>query len=237
MTAFNIGFLIFPNITQLDFTGPLEVLSRLSTPSSIEASTEFPQSKTHIVAKTALPVPSDRGHSFLPTCTFEDCPALDLICVSGGPGVVEAIADGETIDFVRRQANNAKYVTSVCVGAFVLGAAGLLKARRATTHWAYTDLLPLVGAKHEKGRIVQDGNVLTAAGVSSGIDFAFRVVAELAGAEVAKAIQLAIEYDPEPPFNSGHPDKASEAAKALMVQRNEKGHSGIREGIERLGTF
>ena len=236
MTTFNIGFVIFANITQLDFTGPLEVLSRLSTPASIATPTEFPQSKTHIVAKTALPVPSDRGHPFLPTCTFDDCPSLDLICVPGGPGVVEAIADVETIDFVRRQASSAKYVTSVCVGAFVLGAAGLLKGRRATTHWAYSDLLPIVGAKHEKGRIVQDGNVYTAAGVSSGIDFAFRVVAEIAGAEVAKAIQLAIEYDPEPPFNSGHPGKASEATKALMIQRNEKARGRIREEIERLGT-
>jgi cyclohexyl-isocyanide hydratase len=237
MTAFNIGLLIFPDITQLDFTGPLEVFSRLSTPSSIDTPTEFPQAKTHIVAKTALPVVSDRGHSFLPSCTFDDCPSLDLICVAGGFGVADAIADAETLAFVRRKAGDAKYVTSVCVGAFVLGAAGLLKGRRATTHWAYTDLLPMVGAKHENGRIVQDGHVITAAGVSAGIDFAFQVVAELAGAEVAKAIQLAIEYDPAPPFNSGHPDKASEAAKALMVQRNEKGRSGIREGIERLGTL
>lgn len=143
MTTFNIGFVIFANITQLDFTGPLEVLSRLSTPASIATPTEFPQSKTHIVAKTALPVLSDRGHPFLPTCTFDDCPSLDLICVPSGPGVVEAIADVGTIDFVRRQASSAKYVTSVCVGAFVLGAAGLLKGRRATTHWAYSDLLPI----------------------------------------------------------------------------------------------
>jgi cyclohexyl-isocyanide hydratase len=237
MTAFNIGLLIFPDITQLDFTGPLEVFSRLSTPSSIDTPTEFPLAKTHIVAKTAIPVLGDRGHNFLPSCAFDDCPSLDVICVPGGPGVARAIADAETIDFVRRQASSARYVTSVCMGAFVLGAAGLLKGRRATTHWAYTDLLPIVGAKHEKGRIVQDGNVITAAGVSAGIDFAFQVVAELAGAEVAKAIQLAIEYDPAPPFNSGHPDKASEAAKALMVQRNEKGRSGIREEIERLGTL
>ncbi len=237
MAAFNIGFVIFPDITQLDFTGPLEVLSRLSTPPSIEALTEFPESRTHIVAKSLLPILSDRGHSFLPTCSFDDCPALDVICIPGGPGVVEAIADGETIDFVRRQASSAQYVTSVCVGAFVLGAAGLLKGRRATTHWAYTDLLPIVGAKHEKGRIVQDGNVFTAAGVSSGIDFAFQVVAELAGTEVAKAIQFAIEYDPAPPFDSGHPEKASAATKALMLQRNERGRLGIREALERLRTL
>ena len=120
-----------------------------------------------------LPVSSDRGLSFLPTCTFEDCPPLDLICLPGGPGVVEALADVETVDFIRRQGEHAKYATSVCMGAFLLGAAGLLKGRRATTHWAYVDLLPLVGATHEKARVVRDGNVFTAGGVTSGIDFAF----------------------------------------------------------------
>ena len=131
----------------------------------------------------------------------------------------------------------AKYVTSVCIGAFVLGAAGLLKGRRATTHWAYTDLLPLVGATYEKARIVRDGNVFTAGGVTSGIDFAFRIVAEIAGAEVAEAIQLGIEYDPAPPFDAGHPDKASEPAIALMLARNEKARVGVREGLARLGTI
>jgi cyclohexyl-isocyanide hydratase len=117
------------------------------------------------------------------------------------------------------------------MGAFLLGAAGLLKGRRASTHWAYVDLLPLVGASHEKGRVVRDGNVFTSGGVTSGIDFAFRIVAELAGPEVAQAIQLAIEYDPSPPFDAGHPDKASEAAIALMVQRNEKAHTEIRREL------
>ena len=111
----------------------------------------------------------------------------------------------------------------------------MLKGRRAATHWAYVDLLPLVGATHEKGRIVRDGNVFTSGGVSAGIDFAFRIVAELAGPEVAQAIQLAIEYDPSPPFDAGHPDKASEAAVALMVQRNAVAHTGIRQGLENLG--
>ena len=120
------------------------------------------------------------------------------------------------------------------MGAFLLGAAGLLKGRRAATHWAYVDLLPLVGARHEKARVVRDGNVFTAGGVTSGIDFAFRIVAELAGPEVAQAIQLAIEYDPSPPFDAGHPDKASQAATALMVQRNEEAHTGIRQGLEKL---
>ena len=234
MSDFNIGFVIFPGITQLDFTGPFEVLSRLGTPPSISAPSKFPRSRTHVVAKTTLPVSSDRGLIIMPTCTFETCPPLDLICLPGGAGVVEAIADAETVNFVRRQGGRAGYVTSVCTGAFLLGAAGLLKGRRAATHWAYVDLLPLVGATHENRRIVRDGSVITAGGVTSGIDFAFQIIAELAGPEVAQAIQLAIEYDPSPPFDAGHPDKASEAATALMVQRNEMAHTGIQRALENL---
>ncbi|TCL75981.1 DJ-1/PfpI family protein [Rhizobium sp. BK251] len=234
MSDFNIGFVIFPGITQLDFTGPFEVLSRLGTPPSISAPSKFSQSRTHVVAKSMQPVVSDRGLGIMPTCTFQNCPPLDLICVPGGPGVVEALADDETIDFIRREGERAEYRTSVCVGAFLLGAAGFLKGRRAATHWAYVGLLPLVGARHEKGRVVRDGNVFTAGGVSSGIDFAFSIVAELAGPEVAQAIQLAIEYDPSPPFDAGHPDRAPEPATALMVQRNEVAHSKIRLALERL---
>lgn len=234
MSEFNIGFVIFPGITQLDFTGPFEVLSRLGTPPSITVPSEFPHSRTHVIAKTPLPVSSDHGLSFIPTCTFESCPRLNLICVPGGAGAVEALADGETVDFIRRQGGQAQYVTSVCIGVFLLGAAGLLKGRRAATHWAYVDLLPLVGARPYKGRVVRDGNVFTAGGVSSGIDFAFTIVAELDGPDVAQAIQLAVEYDPSPPFDAGHPDKASEAATALMVQRNEKAHTGIQQALEEL---
>ena len=234
MPDFDVGFVIFPGITQLDFTGPFEVLSRLSTPPSISVPSNFSQSRTHVIAKTLQPVSSDRGLIILPTCTFDNCPSLNLICAPGGAGVVDALADVETVEFIRRQGARAQFVTSVCIGAFLLGAAGLLKGRRAATHWAYVDLLPLVGASHEKGRIVRDGNVFTSGGVSSGIDFAFRIVAELAGSEVAEAIQLAIEYDPSPPFNAGHPDKASEATTAFMVQRNEKAHAGIRERLEKM---
>ena len=150
MSPFNIGFVVFPDLTQLDFTGPLQILSRL------------PQSAIHIIAKSETPVPSDCGLGLVPTHTFANCPPLDLLCVPGGSyGVVQAIGDRETIEFVRRQAGAAKYVTSVCTGAFILGVAGILKGRRATTHWAFTDLLPLVGATHEKARVVRDGNVIT----------------------------------------------------------------------------
>lgn len=192
--AFNVGFVLFPNLTQLDFTSTLQVLHRL------------PGSQTYIVAKTRDPVQSD-CLGLTPTATFDDCPTLDLICVPGGFGVSGAIVDQPTIEFVRRQGAQAKYVTSVCTGAFVLGVAGLLKGRRATTHWAYTSLLPLVGATYEKARVVQDGHVFTGGGVTAGIDFAL-TLAEIAGTEAAQRIQLSIEYDPAPPLSAGHPDKA-----------------------------
>src|SRR5215469_4280760 len=127
MSDFNVGFVIFPRITQLDFTGPYEVLSRLSTPPSTSVPSKFPNAKTHVISKTMLPISSDRGLGIIPTCTFESSPPLDLICVPGGPGVVEALADVETIEFIRQRGEVAKYVTSVCMGAFLLGAAGLLR--------------------------------------------------------------------------------------------------------------
>jgi cyclohexyl-isocyanide hydratase len=221
MPGFTIGFVLFPHLTQLDLTGPLQVLARV------------PDSATRIIAKTTDAVPSDCGLGLVPTHSFADCPPLDLICVPGGTtGVVGAMADRETIDFVRRQAAGAKYVTSVCTGAFLLGAAGLLEGRRATTHWAYTDLLPLVGATYEKARIVRDGNVITAGGVTSGIDFGLSIVAQIAGETAARAIQLGIEYDPAPPFDSGHPDRAPAPVKALLSDRFEKSRSALRAGIQ-----
>jgi len=223
MSDFNVGFLIFPHLTQLDLTGPLQVLARL------------PQSTTHIIAKSQAPVPSDCGLALVPTCTFENCPPLDLICIPGGAtGVADAIGDRETIAFVRAQASQARYVTSVCTGALILGAAGLLRGRRATTHWAYTDLLSLVGATHEKARVVRDGNLITAGGVTSGIDFALCVVAEIAGETVARTIQLGIEYDPAPPFDCGHPDRAPSAITAALSARYQAATSTLRSAIEHI---
>ncbi|MEQ1616986.1 MAG: DJ-1/PfpI family protein [Terricaulis sp.] len=181
----NIGFILFPNVTQLDFTGPLQVLHRM------------PGATTHILAKAMEAVPSDCGLGLMPTVTFASAPKLDIVCVPGGFGVSQAIADAETVAFVRE--SGAHYVTSVCTGAFVLGAAGLLKGKRATTHWAYHHLLPLVGAIPEKARVVQDGDTFTGGGVTAGIDFALTLVEAIAGAEAARRIQLAIEYDPGPP--------------------------------------
>jgi cyclohexyl-isocyanide hydratase len=225
MSVFNIGFVIFPELTQLDFTGPQQVLARM------------PQSAMHIVARTASPVPSDSALSLVPTHTFENCPQLDLICVPGGStGVVRAMGDRETIEFVRRQSASAKYVTSVCTGAFILGAAGILKGRRATTHWAFAELLPLVGATHQKARIVKDGNVTTAGGVTSGIDLGLSMVAEIAGETTAQAIQLSLEYDPAPPFNAGHPDRAPIAAKDSVFPRYERMRSAFRDKIALLSA-
>jgi len=226
MALFNIGFVIFPDLTQLDFTGPLQVLSRL------------PQSVTHIIAKSASPVASDCGLSLVPTHTFANCPLLDLICIPGGSeGVCGIINDRETIEFVRQQAGAAKYITAVCTGTFVLGVAGLLKGRRATTHLAYTDLLPLVGATYEKARVVKDGNVITGGGVTAGIDFGLSVAAEIAGETTARRIQLGIEYDPAPPFDSGHPDKAPTLKSELMSARYDGFRAMYRTRIEQARPF
>ena len=192
---FHIGFILFPNVTQLDFTGPLQVLHRL------------PDSQVHIISHNLEPVPSDCGLALVPTTTFKDCPPLDLICVPGGFGVEQAMVDPVLIDFLKMQAGQARYITSVCTGAFVLGAAGLLKDKQATTHWAYHSLLAEVGAIPTQGRVVRDGRVLTGGGVTAGIDFALTIVAEIAGQTIAQRIQLSIEYDPAPPFVGGSPQK------------------------------
>ena len=205
--SFHIGYVVFPNLTQLDFTGPLQVLNRL------------PDSTTHIVAKTREPVPSDTPLAIPPTATFADCPPLDLLCVPGGFGVDQAMEDEETIAFVRRAGAHAKYVTSVCTGAFVLGAAGLLRGKRATTHWAYHHLLPRVGAIPVQERVVRDGNTFTGGGVTAGVDFAFVVLNEIAGPVVAQTVQLGIEYDPKPPFAGGSPARAPAEIKAAADQR------------------
>jgi len=222
MSNFSVGFVLFPNLTQLDFTGPLQVLSKL------------PNVTLHIAAKSLDPVPSDCNLGLVPTDTFASCPQLDLICVPGGAGVADALVDAETVAFVRDQAAGAQYVTSVCLSAFLLGAAGVLKGRKATTHWGYTELLGRVGATHEKARVVQDGNVITAGGVTSGIDFGLVVLAELAGRDVAEAVQLSLEYDPAPPFQSGHPSVARDEVKAIASPRYETARALY---IERLGSL
>lgn len=215
----NIGFVLFPNVTQLDFTGPLQILSRM------------PGAETHILAKTPEPVPSDCRLGLVPTGTFVDAPHLDMILVPGGFGVVDALSDTETMDFIRRAGTAATYVTSVCTGAFILGAAGLLQGKKATTHWAYHHLLPLVGAVPTAGRCVRDGSTYTGGGVTAGIDFALQIVMEIAGTEAAESIQLAVEYDPSPPLNSGHPSTANAQLRAAMETRYADPVAAMRSAI------
>ena len=206
-TPTTIVFLLFPGITQLDFTAPAQALCRMPGATLMGA------------AKNLDPIATDSGFAILPTHDFGAVPQADILCVPGGHGVVDALGDAATIDFIAQQAAGASWVTSVCTGAFLLGRAGLLQGKRATTHWGYTHLLPLVGATHERARVVEDGHVVTAGGVTSGLDFALTLIARLQGAAVAQAIQLAIEYDPAPPFASGHPDRAPEAVTAGLKAR------------------
>lgn len=194
--AFHIGFVLFPLLTQLDLTGPYEVLGRM------------PDATTDLVASTHDPVPSERGLKIVPTTTFSACPPLDMVCVPGGPGVNDALGDAEILGFLQSTAQRARYVTSVCTGSLVLGAAGLLEGRRAACHWTARDFLRRFGADPVPDRVVVDGKFITGGGVTAGIDFALRIVAELRGREVAEAIQLMIEYDPHPPYNCGSPDRA-----------------------------
>jgi cyclohexyl-isocyanide hydratase len=206
-----IGMLLFPQITQLDLTGPIEMLHRV------------PDSAMHVVWKDTRPVQSASGLHLVPTTTLQDCPKLDVLLVPGGAGTADLITDAAIVDWVATQGRGARYVTAVCTGSLVLGAAGLLDGYEATTHWAYMDILPTFGARPVRKRVVADRNRITAGGVTAGIDFGLRLVAELAGESVAQAIQLALEYDPEPPYRSGHPDVAPppvvERVRRLMEGR------------------
>src|ERR1700704_3735056 len=192
-----VGMPIFPRLTQLDMTGPYEVLARM------------PHTQVHLVGPAREPVKTDRGMMIVPTVSFADCPQLDVVMVPGGPGQQDLMEDAVVLEFLQRQARGAKYVTSVCTGSLVLGAAGLLKGKRATCHWAAIEHLRPLGAIPVNQRVVMDGNIITGAGVASGIDFALAVAAILEGEEVAKQIQLQIEYDPSPPFHSGSTETAS----------------------------
>lgn len=190
---------LFPGLTQLDLAGPYEVLARL------------PDTTVYLVAGTLAPVRTERGLTITPDATFDGVPPLDVICVPGGPGVDPLMEDARLLGFLRTQAPRARYVTSVCTGALLLGAAGLLQGYRATTHWLSLDLLPLFGAVPVKERVVIDRNRLTGGGVTAGIDLGLAVAAELCGRAVAEEIQLTIEYDPALPFRSGSPRTAPAA--------------------------
>ncbi|MBR0678707.1 DJ-1/PfpI family protein, partial [Roseomonas alkaliterrae] len=212
------GLLLFPRLTQLDMTGPFEVFARV------------PGARVHLVWKTRDPVVSDTGLAMLPDTDFDSCPPLDVLCVPGGPGVAPLMEDEAVLAFLRAQAARARFVTSVCTGALVLGAAGLLKGVRATTHWASHDFLAALGAQPVQARWVRDGRVVTGGGVTAGIDFALALVAEMLSPEAAQAIQLQIEYAPAPPFAAGSPETAPPAVLAAARARG----AGMRTEREAL---
>lgn len=191
-----VAFLLFAGMTQLDMTGPAQFLSRL------------PGASVHYVSGSLDPLPTDAGFAIVPTATFAEVPAPDIVCVPGGVGVADVMNDDAAMEWLARAGSTATWVTSVCTGALILGAAGLLKGYKATTHWAWHHHLALFGAEPVHARTVVDRNRVTGGGVTAGIDFALVLMAAVAGEEYAKAVQLGLEYDPAPPFDAGSPEKA-----------------------------
>ena len=206
-TQLEIGLLVFPKVTQLDLTGPVQVFSSV------------PGATLHLIWKRIEPIQSDSVLVLTPTATFAECPQLDVICVPGGVGSDDLLNDEEVLAFLRKQAEGAKFVTSVCTGSLVLGAAGLLRGYRAATHWTAMDNLAAFGAIPTQKRVVIDRNRVTGGGVTAGIDFALTLVAKLADEKTAQAIQLRLEYNPAPPFNAGSPDTAPKDVLALIRER------------------
>ncbi len=201
-----IGMLLYPGLTLLDLLGPQTALSR--------------SANVHLLWKSRDLIESDTGIGLRPSSTFADCPKdLDAIFVPGGPGQIAVMTDVETIRFVADRGSRAKYVTSVCSGSLVLGAAGLLRGYKATSHWAARDSLPLFGAIPVDARVVEDRNRITGGGVTAGLDFGLVLLARLLGEDIAKMTQLAMEYDPHPPFNTGTPQAAGpELTKKVLDQ-------------------
>jgi cyclohexyl-isocyanide hydratase len=220
----HIGLLVFPRVQQLDLTGPYDVFATM------------PGVTVHLVWKNLDPLLSSTGLTLVPTKTFDDCPDLDVICVPGGVGVDALMEDAQTLAFIKRQAANAQYVTSVCTGALVLGAAGLLEGKRATTHWASHSLLEQFGAIAIKERVVRDGNLMTGGGVTAGIDFALTLISELFDAEKSQTIQLQLEYAPAPPFDAGRPDTAPAHILAIASERATPGLVARRQIVERVAA-
>lgn len=224
----DIGIVLFPRFTQLDAMGPFEVFARL------------PGATVHLVAATSTaPVRSDTGLSVMPTVGFADCPALDVLCVPGGPGQTEHMEDEALLDFLRTQGARARYVTSVCTGSLLLGAAGLLQGYKAACHWSVREHLAWFGAEPQADRVVWDRNRVTGGGVTAGIDFAFRLAAELTSPEIAQGLQLGLEYDPQPPFGAGTPATAPKAildmVTELRAERMAQAAKLHRAAADRLG--
>jgi transcriptional regulator GlxA family with amidase domain len=224
---FPVVFALYPRITQLDFTGPYEVFARL------------PGAQCILASASGGDLEADGGITFTRVRRLAEVERCALICVPGGFGTIEAMEDQELIAQIRRLAASARYVTSVCTGSLVLGAAGLLKGKRATSHWAWRDTLPAFGAIPDPARVVRDGNVITGGGVTAGIDMALTVMAEIAGDDFAQSVQLGIEYAPAPPFNSGRPELAPAHILGNTKQRYERvlpaRDAAVQRAAARLG--
>jgi cyclohexyl-isocyanide hydratase len=221
---FPVVFALYRRVTQLDFTGPHEVFARL------------PGARCILASATGGDLEADGGIVFAKVRRLAEIENCALICVPGGFGTIEAMEDQELLGQIRRLAKSARYVTSVCTGSLVLGAAGLLKGRRATSHWAWRDALAAFGATPDPGRVVRDGNVITGGGVTAGIDFALAVTAEIAGGDYAQSVQLSIEYAPDPPFSSGRPELAPAHILADTQQRYERVRSVREAAVERAAA-
>lgn len=219
---FRIVFILYPRLTQLDFTGPYEVLTRM------------PGAEVILASKDGGSLASETGLLFGGLRCLADIDRADLIMIPGGPGQTEAMLDPDFMAEVKRLSDGARYLTSVCTGSLILAAAGLLKGKRAGTHWAYRELLAAFGAVPDAARVVRDGNVYTGGGVTAGIDIALSIVADIAGEEAAKAIQLMIEYAPAPPFNSGRPETASPETVNAVKNRFAEFAKQRRKAIESL---
>jgi cyclohexyl-isocyanide hydratase len=215
----NVGFLMYPHLTQLDLTGPAQVFAAASG------------MHLHFVWKDLQPVRSDAGFSLLPTHTFETCPVLDVLCVPGGPGQQRLMQDPLVLTWLQSQGKQAAWVTSVCSGSLLLGAAGLLRGYRAASHWNYREYLPVFGAVVDDARVVRDRNRITGGGVTAGIDFALQVVAAVRGEEEAKEIQLLLEYAPEPPFAAGRPEQAGADLVAQVRSRLAASVQALDEAV------
>ena len=223
MDSFSVGMILFEGVTQLDLTGPYEVFARM------------PRTTVRLIAPSLEPVRTEWGMRIIPDATFDSAPPLDLICVPGGWGINAMLDDEAMLGFLRARAPEARYVTSVCSGALLLGAAGLLRGYRATTHWMSLDLLASFGAHPVAERVVHDRARITGGGVTAGVDFALVVAAELFGDDVAQGIQLAIEYDPAPPFQSGSPRSAPAKVVELVTRASASALTQRRAIVERRG--
>ncbi len=219
-----VGMVLFEGVTQLDLTGPYEVFARM------------PETRVHLLAASLAPVRTEWGLTITPTASFDDAPALDVLCVPGGWGVNAQLENAAMLQFLRRQSQQARFVTSVCSGSLLIGAAGLLRGYRATTHWMSHDMLLLLGAVPVRERVVVDRDRITGAGVTAGIDLSLVVAATLFGEAVAQAIELAIEYDPAPPYLSGSPDKAPAEIRDQVLRASAAALNERRGILTRIGA-